>query len=1431
MSGRSEATAWRPADSSAVDVIDESVGGLIASGEAVSGSDGPRFTVEPRVQVGRVEGRLDLIIRGRVQAPVAVEDITLLAEGVAVSRMSSGRAASGNGAGHTESFDLVLSRMRASSAARTEVELAARLADGRTHRETLALLIDAETGEASIEPSRAITATGTPRPPPTICLYAERATLSPSGRLSVSGWAVVANALVTVQLFAGEHRLGAASIGLARADVGRAHPRYKQAPLSGFAFDAPVEPSALVSGTISVQALALDGAFQETVMPLEGSPTVPAVSSLVPATPSAGEHPIHLHCDEAELSPKGDLAVTGWVVCATGISAVTVFLDDEALGEAELGLRRDDVAPGFPDIPFARLSGFHFASAGLAPREGARALRLVARNGLGKSTERTQPIHATPRAGRSTAPDPVPSTRDFRIELDSPTISNGVATEPVSGRLTIGGWAVARGGIEAVAVLIDGQPAGAAHYGAARQDVAAALPDWPGALRSGFVFNCPPRLLKEGPHEAMVRVVSPDGSEHSTRFAFTVRIPADAEARFGIRRRLPRAELDLHLDLLNRLNWRPAFRLLMPLHAAEDVAAAADTIEALRRQPYGDWRLLLVAGQPIARAAATLARDNQQVEVLGRHAAGRLLGAKTGDTLFGLLGPGDRPGVDALIEMAVASGLDREADFFTCDELRVSPATGEREPFHKPRFSPQLLLSTNYVGRFWCARASLLAAIGATPRQLLRDGEYDLVLRCTEAARAVRHVPSLLVRRGAAEESEASERAALAAAVRRRGIPAEIAGGRTPRSYRLRRSEPVPGLVSVIIPTRGANGHVRICVETLRASTAPGRIEIICIENIPEGDAHWRDWLHAHADRVIHAEDSFNWSRFNNRCAREARGEFLLFLNDDIEIMQPDWLDAMLEQAVRPEVGVVGPRLVYPDGRVQHAGMFLAQLGIARHAFRFAEASDPGYFGLALTTRDVIAVTGACLMVRRALFESLGGFDEAHEIINNDLDFCLRAHSTGHAVVYTPHATLIHHEMASRGELPDRFDTGRFERRWTRLFAEGDPFFSPNLARGTDDFVPEEEPAELVCSGHPLFARDDIHRVLAMKLDHIGDFFTAVPALRRLRGLFPNARITLLGSPGLRGFALATGTVDDFIGFEFFHARSGLGQKALEGDELDALAARMAPERFDLAIDLRKHLDTREVLRCVGARHLAGFDHLGQFPWLDVALEWEGDRGMHPKRSHVGDDLLNLIEAIGTASSPDRSMVTAAAPGTLEFLPQDARGWFDRPVVCVHPGVGNVMRQWPAAHFAQLVDRLVENHGVRVVLIGGADERALGEEVLTAVAEPTSVLSLIGDVPLAELPRLLSSCALFVGNNSGPKHIAAALGVPTVGIHSGVVDAAEWAPLGPRAVAVRRSMACSPCYLARPRDCHRELACLVGLEPATVYAVCARLLAAPSPSC
>ena len=287
---------------------------------------------------------------------------------------------------------------------------------------------------------------------------------------------------------------------------------------------------------------------------------------------------------------------------------------------------------------------------------------------------------------------------------------------------------------------------------------------------------------------------------------------------------------------------------------------------------------------------------------------------------------------------------------------------------------------------------------------------------------------------------------------------------------------------------------------------------------------------------------------------------------------------------------------------------------------------DPGYFGLALTQRNVIAVTGACMLVRRETFERLGRFDEAHEIVNNDLDFCLRAHRAGLLTVYTPYATLTHHELASRANLKDVFDLSHFNAAWKTTFAAGDPYFNPRLSRHADDYRPDDEPVQWVVSGAPMFLPEEIQRILVVKLDHIGDFVTALPPIRRLKKLFPQARITVLAGPASRAFVALEPCIDEFIPFAFFHARSQLGERELTPEDYAELAEQLRPYRFDLAVDLRKHLSTRDVLKYTGARFLAGFDYLGQFPYLDIALDWDGDRTLQRKRSHVVDDLMALVE-------------------------------------------------------------------------------------------------------------------------------------------------------------------------------------------------------------
>ncbi|MGH7094617.1 MAG: glycosyltransferase family 2 protein, partial [Stellaceae bacterium] len=471
------------------------------------------------------------------------------------------------------------------------------------------------------------------------------------------------------------------------------------------------------------------------------------------------------------------------------------------------------------------------------------------------------------------------------------------------------------------------------------------------------------------------------------------------------RRRIDQSEIDLYRQILTGPDNRPEFHLVM--RAGDDDAAVVRcraTLASLAEQVYGEWTLHLVTryrdadfGELIARLrdgtdnvrdlrqfmsrrlddrSGFLARVLEGFEGLADRVRPMPRGGDDGFARFGTAGgnpirspliavlrAGDELSADALAELAVSAGLYPDAEFFYADEERPNCASGAVEAFCKPQWSPDLLLSTNYIGRLWCATGGLLARIGATVGELLRHGEYDLVLRCTEAAHAVQHIPAVLCRRGVDPlDSSEIEQRALARALDRRGIDGEIEAGGSPGVYRVKRRVTVGRRVSVIIPTHGARGLIKTSLDTLRRLTDYNDMEIIAVDDLPGTERAAKAWLRAHADKVIDGEVPFNWARHNNRAAKEAAGEFLLFLNDDVEIIEPGWLAAMLEHAARPEIGVVGPLLLYPDGTVQHAGMFLMAIGHARHAFRHQRRDAPAYFGLAQTQREVTAVTGACLL-------------------------------------------------------------------------------------------------------------------------------------------------------------------------------------------------------------------------------------------------------------------------------------------------------------------------------------------------------------------------------------------------------------------------------------------------------------------------------------
>ena len=765
------------------------------------------------------------------------------------------------------------------------------------------------------------------------------------------------------------------------------------------------------------------------------------------------------------------------------------------------------------------------------------------------------------------------------IHIARPVLANGMAVDIVRGSLFVDGYAATPDGIVDIAIDIDGQYVRTAQHDVEAKPVLTALSGGEGAEVSRFAGMAPAWALSPGQHRVTVAVGAKNGVRAVTSFSIVVE-RADAGEGAVLRQKMPLAELQLADRILAGLGWRPNFGILIGLGEADaEIAAARRTLASLREQVYNGWRATVLRRGRIVpdRAGARLLEglndiaDRIDIRLDVAPATplvdlGRPVAPHSPIHLIGVLLAGDILGCDALLEMAIASGLQPDAEFFYSDERRIDAASGRSQVFYKPQWSPDLLAATNYIGRFWCALASVLRRTRATMGDWFQFGDYHLVLRCTEETPGIHHVPKLLCERGRPQlDHPDQERAALAGAAGRRNTEAAIGDGATTGCYRVKRAVDPEKRVSVVIAVQRGGDRVDEGIQSLRATTRH-RIEIICVaSNALENDR--KSSLRQQADTVVICDEPYNRSLYNNLGVREATNEFLLFLDETALFNEPAWLDALLEHAARDEVGAVGPRLLNSGGAVAQAGMFWT-LGGARHAFRGDAADDLGHFGLACCERNVVAVAGSCLLTRRPVFDALGGFDE-DLAVNGDIDFCLRCREQGKVVIYTPHVSLTLDELPDRSAA-DAFEEAAFANRWGRKLLSGDPFHHRGLSNDCDDFTADREPTELVYSSRPLFDRARIRNILAVKLDHIGDFVTAVPALRRLQEHFPQARLYLLASPGVAELTHLVPGLAGAIEFQFFFARSGAGQRELSPADFQTLRERLHPYRFDLAIDFRK---------------------------------------------------------------------------------------------------------------------------------------------------------------------------------------------------------------------------------------------------------------------
>ncbi len=531
---------------------------------------------------------------------------------------------------------------------------------------------------------------------------------------------------------------------------------------------------------------------------------------------------------------------------------------------------------------------------------------------------------------------------------------------------------------------------------------------------------------------------------------------------------------------LATLRREPLISVVMPVYnTPEDLLRAA--IESVTGQIYRNWELCIAddcSQQPQLRAIIEeYATGDKRIRAVFRESNGHISEATnsafalaTGEWVA-LLDHDDVLRSDSLAEIALAIAANPQAQLIYSDEDKLNELGLRYDPYFKPDYSPELFRSQNYFNHLTVHRAENIRAVGGWRKGFEGSQDYDLTLRILERIdrESVLHIPKVLYHWRATKGSVASSGAeksyayqagmlALRDHVQRLGLPAKVEPAPGTPYYRVRFEPPeVQPLVSLIIPAKDKVKLTKGCIATILEKTSYQNFEILLIDNgsVRKETLAFNARIAQHPKvRVISYTKPFNYSEINNFAAGEARGTLLGLINNDIEVIDADWLTEMVSWAARPDIGCVGAKLIYADKTVQHAGVVLGVGGVADHAYRGLDRRDGGYFGQALVLRNCSAVTGACLVVRKEVFDEVGGLDEENlKIAFNDVDFCLKVQKAGYRNLWTPHAELHHLESQSRGREDNPEKVARFNgeirymrRKWAAIL-DKDPYYSVNLSR------------------------------------------------------------------------------------------------------------------------------------------------------------------------------------------------------------------------------------------------------------------------------------------------------------------------------------------------------------------------------------------------
>ena len=499
-------------------------------------------------------------------------------------------------------------------------------------------------------------------------------------------------------------------------------------------------------------------------------------------------------------------------------------------------------------------------------------------------------------------------------------------------------------------------------------------------------------------------------------------------------------------------------------------------IESVMDQSYKNWELCIVNAGPddekVREILNEYAEKDKRIRVrelaenegIGKN-TNRAFEMAEGEYVA-LLDHDDLLAPDALFEVACA--IERSyPDIIYSDEDKVSGENLEHtQPHFKPDFNIDLLRANNYICHLLVIRKTLIDKVGGFREGFDGAQDHDFIFRCSDNADIIVHIPRILyhwrTHQASTADNPASKLYAYEAGIRavrenieRNGEEAEVTHTKDYGFYKVVYKVRRRSLVSIIIPNKDNKDTLKKCIDSVLTKTTYDNYEIIIVENNStqqETFDYYKKLEKNSRIRVIKWEKEFNFSAINNYAAKSANGEYLLFLNNDIEVRSADWIDGMLGNAQRKDVGIVGCRLLYPDNTIQHAGVIIGIGGIAGHAFTNLPAARSGYMHRASTQVDYSAVTAACMMISKKLFEEVGGFEEKLTVAFNDIDLCLRVREKGYLVVYDAYVEIIHYESKTRGSEDSKEKVRRFQdeieymrTRWIDILRQGDPYYNPNL--------------------------------------------------------------------------------------------------------------------------------------------------------------------------------------------------------------------------------------------------------------------------------------------------------------------------------------------------------------------------------------------------